>query len=604
MNFLREVLNLNQAKDVEGYEELQDRINEKNDFLKSIYSCFSELNRNLKEFKKKLIILNSNLSNLTFSQDEKNIHEICKLMYQKIINNSIQDNGLTEEVLKNLDEHIKKFNNEIEFYEELKKINKELQEEKDRVNKNKDLYSKYGKDAEIKIKKFVELNSQYLSDLPFELKDELSEITLNPIKSLNNYKNSVNRVNQLVKKFNDKQNSFFEYLPNLGNEDGAFFYRFIKIYLQNLEIGEKYLNLNRKEMNESKVVEEKSKLRELIEMNENNKRNETSVELIQYQSDLEFYKCKDKKEFELMALTVDTINKNIDKDIFPNYNYKDELKNYNERKLIEKLLETKGDIDEKTAQEFLDSLKDKANHRTLIIVLSKLRSNNRDLKIKSLFELLGKAFNILLQNAEKNNEYDIAKNCMILSQTYFILDEKKNKIYLFEQIKKNPWLISPSFWRGFIDDMMKLEFIRIKKQFIFMNLDIEKKKNITPKQKTKLNDVVFTQLLPCVSNMIDFQIDKRIILKITNDFAQQYNYLSTKNMDSLISLISKDKEEIEKLRKEYNPSLEQLNKTDDVNKEIKETKDEENKKDVQEEYKESKDNIETKEQESTENKKE
>jgi len=604
MNFLREVLNFNQAKDVEGYENLQNRINEKNDYLKSVYSCFSELNRNLKEFKRKLITLNSNLLNLAFSPDEKNIHEICKLMYQKIINNSIQDNGLVEEILKNLDEHIKKFNYEIEFYEELKKINKELQEEKDRVNKNKDLYNKSGRDAEIKIKKFVELNSHHLSNLPIELKDELSEITLNPIKNLNNYKNSVNKVNQLIKKFNDKQNLLFEYLPGLGNEDGAFFYRFIKIYLQNLEVGQKYLNLNKKQMNESKVVEENSKLKELIEMNENEKKDEKPVELVQYQSDLEFSKCKDKKEFDLLALTIDTINKNIDKDIFPNYNYEGELKNYNERKLIEKLLEEKGDIDEKIAQEFLDSLKDTANHKSLIIVLSKLRSNNRALHTKSLFDLFGKAFNILLENAEKNNLYEIAKNCMILSQTYFIIDEKKNKIYLFELIKINQWLASPNFWRGFIEYMMKLEFTRIKRLYTFANFDIEKNKNVTPKMKTKLNDIVFTQLLPCVSNMIDFQIDKRIILKIADEYSQKYNYLSAKNLDNLISLISKDKEEIEKLRKEYSPSLEQINKTHDTNEEIKETKNEENKKDDKEENRENKDNGEPKEQEPTENKKE
>ena len=595
MNFLREVLNFNQTKDVEGYETLQIRINEKNDFLKSIYSCFSELNRNLKEFNRKLITLNSNLSSLAFSPDEKNIHEICKLMYQKIINNSIQDNGLVEEVLKNLDEHIKKFNSEIEFYEELKKINKELLEEKDRVNRNKDLYNKSGREAEIKIKKFVELNSKYLSNLPFELKDELSEITLNPIKNLNNYKISVNRVNQLIKKFNDKQNLFFEYLPGLGNEDGAFFYRFIKIYLQNLEIGEKYLNLNRKQMNESKVVEENSKLKELIEMNESNKKDEKPVELVQYQSDLDFSKCKDKKEFDLIALTIDTINKNIDKDIFPNYNYEDEFRNYEERKLIEKLLEEKGDIDEKNAQVFLDSLKNTANHRSLIITLSKLRSNNRAIQTKSLFDLLGKAFNILLENAEKNNLYEIAKNCIILSQTYFIIDEKKNKVYLFELIKINKWLTSPNFWRGFIEYMMKLELTRIKKLYTFTNFDIEKNTNITPKMKTKLNDVVFTQLIPCVSNMIDFQIDKRIILKIADEFSQKYNYLSTKNLDNLISLISKDKEEIEKLRKEYSPSLEQINKTNVINKEIKETTDEENKKDDKEEDKENKDNSEPKE---------
>ena len=490
---------------------------------------------------------------------------------------------MTDDILKNLNEHIAKFNEEKNFYLEFKKINKELQEEKEKLKKNKEAYYKAGRDAENKIKKFVKNYHEQLSNLPEELQQELNGYTSNPKKALYNYRNSVAKVNQLVDKFNDKQSDLFDYLPELGNEDGVFFFRFIKLYLQNLESGEKYLSSNKKQMNESKTVESNNKLKELIEENENNRRDEKLIDLVQYQTDLEFNKCKDKDEFDLYALTVDTINKYIDKDIFPNYNYINELNNYKEGQLLKRLFEEKGEIDKKTAQEFLDSLKDTSIHKSIFIVLSQLRTNSRFLRSKSLIELLGKGFNILLENAERKKLYENAKNCIILSQTYFYNDENKNKVYIFELIKNNKWISSPNYWRGFIDFMIKKEFQRFEKVFPDLNFNIEQNINITKRIKTKLNDVVFSQLLTFTSNMIDFGIDKRIVVKIVDEFIEKYNYLSIKNIESLYSLISSDKEEIEKLRKEYNPSLES---------EIKKTENSE----VKEDKKENKDNKEVKEE--------
>ena len=583
MNFLKGVLNLNKGKEVDGYENLQNRINEKNEYLKNIFHCFTDMHTSLKEFLKKISLLNENLINISFPLEEQNIHDTCILIYKKIIDNIQQDFILTDDILKNLNEHIAKFNEEKNFYLEFKKINKELQEEKEKLKKNKEAYHKAGRDAENKIKKFVKNYHEQLSNLPEELQQELNGYTSNPKKALYNYRNSVAKVNQLVDKFNDKQSDLFDYLPELGNEDGVFFFRFIKLYLQNLESGEKYLSSNKKQMNESKTVESNNKLKELIEENENNRRDEKLIDLVQYQTDLEFNKCKDKDEFDLYALTVDTINKYIDKDIFPNYNYINELNNYKEGQLLKRLFEEKGEIDKKTAQEFLDSLKDTSIHKSIFIVLSQLRTNSRFLRSKSLIELLGKGFNILLENAERKKLYENAKNCIILSQTYFYNDENKNKVYIFELIKNNKWISSPNYWRGFIDFMIKKEFERFEKVFPDLNFNIEQNINVTKRIKTKLNDVVFSQLLTFTSNMIDFGIDKRIVVKIVDEFIEKYNYLSIKNIESLYSLISSDKEEIEKLRKEYNPSLES---------EIKKTENSE----VKEDKKENKDNKEVKEE--------
>ena len=40
------------------------------------------------------------------------------------------------------------------------------------------------------------------------------------------------------------------------------------------------------------------------------------------------------------------------------------------------------------------------------------------------------------------------------------------------------------------------------------------------------------------------------VLKIADKFVKKYDYLSNSNLNNLFEIISKDKEEIEKLRKE------------------------------------------------------
>jgi hypothetical protein len=215
--------------------------------------------------------------------------------------------------------------------------------------------------------------------------------------------------------------------------------------------------------------------------------------------------------------------------------------------------------------------------------LSILRTNSRFEKGKSLIDLLGKGFNILLEYAAKNKLYDNVKNCIILSQTYYYNDENKNKIYIFEYIKNNKWIKSASFWRSFIKDMIKNEFIRFEKVFPDANFSVENNININKKIREKLNEVVFSQLLTYVNNMKDFCLDKRVIIKITDEFITKYNYLSKNNINAIYDLITEGnegKEDIEQLRKEYSPDLEkELNNENNIEetKESKKPKENENK---------------------------
>ena len=552
MNFLK-FFTTTVTKDVEGYEKLQKRINDKSNFLESAFHSFSDLNKSLKDFLKQVIQYNTKFTSIIKSPEEQPIHETCKLIYQKLINDLEQNSIVIDEYRTNLNQLLTHFNQEKNIYEDLKRINKELDEEKNKLIKNRDTYYKVARDAEKKIKIFVQNNMHNLSNLSPELKTELNNIVSNPIKCYDNYTSSISKVNDLVIKFNNTQNYIFNSLPDLGNEDGVFFFRLVRLYFQCLENCEKYLNSNKKQMNNSKTVETNSALKILIEENENKKRYEKKVNLVQYQSDINFNSCKNRNEFDICANTVDIINKYINKEIFKDYNYNQELKNYEESILVKKLFEEKGELSDDMENNFLASLNDPSIYYTVIVVLSQLRTNNKLNKSKSLIKCLGKAFNKILDYAEKNKLYDHAKNCIILSQTYYYQDSnEKEKIFLSEEIKNHKWLISQEFWREFIDNMIRLEFSRLENDLNLPYFSADKKMNITKEIKSKFNDVVFSQLLAYITNMIYFIPDKKIVLKISDEFVQKYNYLSNSNLDTLLGIISQDKEEIEKLRNEYN----------------------------------------------------
>ena len=174
-----------------------------------------------------------------------------------------------------------------------------------------------------------------------------------------------------------------------------------------------------------------------------------------YQTELDINKCQNDHEFEVMCGSKNLINNYINKEIFPNYSYDVELKSYKINQVIKKLFDGSGEIDSKLSEEFLKLMNEESTHKAAFVILSQLRTNSRFLRNKSLIELLAKGFNISLSLSEKNKNYDNVKSCIILSQTYFYNDENNKKVYIFDYIKNNPWLKSSSFWRSFIDDMIK-----------------------------------------------------------------------------------------------------------------------------------------------------
>ena len=597
MYFLSRLLP-SQGKDVEWFQTLQQRIDEKYKFFDTVCQNMREFNKILKTFSDKLENQSKNFDNISHTLEDQYLYDTYKLIHIKIIENIKAENTYADENLKMLEIHLNKYKAERHIYSELKNIRKNLEEEKEELKTNKTGYHKSGNEMEKKVQAFVESNLNIMNNLPPNLKTQLNGLVKNPKKLLKKYKESIQKVNDLSISFNKKQNELFTLLPFFGNEDNKFFSLLTNTFLTAIQKNSEFLELTKKNLSIIQKNEKKDDLNNFINESLNNKSEEKKVELIQYQSGLEFNKCKDKNEFDKEAKVVETINKTMEDKIFTNYDYEADLKTFQEAKLIKKLFEMK-EIDENSGKELLDSLDDKMNHKAMFIVLSQLRTNSTFHRPKTFIQVFGKAFNKMINMANKNEIYDYVKNCIILSQTYFYdegEDKDKKKKYLFEEIKSNKILNNSHFWRGFIDSMLKLEFDRFKVNHAYPDYDIEKGENIPDRIKRKLDEIVFSQLLSFITNLNDFEIDKRVILKIADEFIQKYKYLSESNIESVYQIISNEKDDLEKLRKEYDASLES---------EIIEIKDEKSvvKKDVKEEKKEEQ-KEEKKEEEKKEEKKE
>ena len=571
-----------QKKDVDFYDSLQDLIISKKQYYTHIHNSIINLSTCLNEFQIRISNLNYNLDNIEFPKEETNIHNLIKSIHKRILEKFKENIKTLDDINTHFTKYIDDLKTEIKIYKEYKDIYIKLDDEKIKLKKNEETYHDTGKKNESKIIQFVDRNIQRINQIEQseELMDELAQLTFPTSLSYQIYEKSLNDVNNLVATYNQKHCKYFNYLPEILAKDEVFYYNLINTYVTLLKKENKKINEEIKKFEDANNIEKKenkSEMKKLIEKYEKNKIEEKMKKFIQYPTNILFTDCKNKKQFEVYFKSVDIIKKYVNKKIFPDYKYEDELNNFKMSELIQKLFSNKSEeINSNLKDTFDDLIENPSLYNTLFIILSKLRTNGTFSQSKALISLLGEGFEKVLINSKKNKLYENAKNIIILSQTYYYEDEKKEKIYIFEFIKNNKWLKTAKFWRNFINYMLDNDLKRFDK--------------INEKDNFKLGEVVFSNLLTFASNMKSFEIDKRIIIKILDELFDKYNYVSEQNKQIIYQMIIQTNEddvniyeELIRLRKEYDESLENnkdenKNNKDKINSnEIKEVKKEDKK---------------------------
>ena len=203
--------------------------------------------------------------------------------------------------------------------------------------------------------------------------------------------------------------------------------------------------------------------------------------------------------------------------VLPEFNLELEQKRSTIRKLSFKVFTSNKDFifSPEEKNQLIEYVKEKESRMIFLHTLNKQRTSGKFQRSERLMNNLEEIVKEILDISEKENDYESAKNCIILSQTFYI-EEKGKKRYLFESIMNNAWLISPEFWEGVIEQMIQDE---IEKNHL---VDYVKSGETNEENEKRISNIAFSQVLPYSNNMLDFRMDRDVVLGVVMKFIEKY----------------------------------------------------------------------------------
>lgn len=548
--------------------KLHERLLLKIDYYKSLYNSFETIFKSLNELNKKLgstkLTMDPTIPASLYSNSEgTEIDDIIwygvPLTLKKVLDYikvSCDYNTQTLfNIVSNLKFLVKKMKTEKSEYEDFQKSVNALNSSKNTMEKNMKAYHQKMTAAEtsvldynkVLVKNLSIIESPDIMQAKTQLEIKTKQLMDESIKPFNTYKNSVNKANELRVDSINKQKSLLYVYQELEEEIGKFNINTLKLFYQNQTIQKGFLDIEYLELRKIVNVDNTFKdIKQLIIEYTGHDKPEEEIPFTYFPTTIDFDRSDTTEIYQIYNKSVIYI-KNIIPDEFPKFDQELEEKKNEMREVTYKLFEKYTKEGEK---ELLKLIEDNRTFYFFLILLSKLRTNNRFKQDSQLIDLLGIILNKILNYSENNLDYESARNCIILSQTFFA-EKNDQKYYLIEKIKKHKWLTSVEFWFNFIDKMVDKEidkFVKmredVKKNDIIYNQD-----KLNEKLKNKLSELLFSQLLPYVNNMNEFKLPLKTIVQLTETFSQKYNFLSDAQKESIFGLIS-DGKEIEKIRKE------------------------------------------------------
>ena len=536
------------------FNAFKDELQKKNIFINNSLSLFKTQMKLIDSIIKNLNTHSKFLSNIDNTKDKDYIYEIIKLIIGNIEMMMTFDSQLIKELISNLTMLIdtkKKDNRKNNL--EIEPIYNQLRENKEKMEKQKKLYFDIMTKTELFILDNIDSMLEKKKKLPIDNSLQNYEILKEPKINYLNYRICVGNVNKSISELNNKEKYILDYFDDIDNNFNLVISNLLKKFYENQNIKNNYISNN---INLIKDL--------IIKNNDNifkNKSKDNYLYLSKYSFDLiecenfpsciNFLHIKDNNEFNKCVNTIEFLNEIIG-NVYPNFSKDKEKKRNKIRKKIDNLINHNNfNITEEDKNELLETLKTNEENQMLFInILNRLRIDGKYKINKEVNCLIGNALNIIFNSLFINKNYDIVKNSIILSQTFYYEDESKEKKYISELIKNNELLHNEDFWRNYIDLMITNEFMKYQNNLQDKNINIFMKNNIPVNISNKLDELLFAQLIPNIKIMVEFNVDKKIIIKIMDEFIHKYDYLNKDHINSLYNIISMNKEEIEKLKKE------------------------------------------------------
>ena len=475
---------------------------------------------------------------------------------RKFINNTINNFEKYNSQLKQLTQHYSTFKQFSETYTSQQK----------KFNKIKEKFIDSASLVESKtVEKFQKRNEKQFDEnniISKKLKKDVQD-------NLKKYQACIEETNKKREEFILKQANLIKDDIELEQLDINIYYNVIGNYLSLYK--DKTINYINKHMKKLlKQLQEKNLEKEIKEyfssIKSNGKNDEKNPIVFEgYKTKINYDNCSNGEEFDTYLETVNFLEKNI-KEIFDNDTLEKEKLKGNLRDWIKKFFsfdDKSIEIDKNVIDEYYyNALKQPFTHRTFLKIVTDMRTSTHFNRNKQLIDLLGESLKIILEEARKNEDYRTAKNCLILSQTFYYMENDK-KIFSCECLKKNIWLETYEFWDKFCSYMIDEELKKLIDQNHDLNLDdIKQNKQYSEKLCSKIGDVIFSQLITIISNILMLTNNHSFAIELIESLKEKYIYFPKKNIDILYQSISTDENLIKQLLEEYNKKAfkEKLNK--------------------------------------------
>ena len=500
-------------KQLENNKNFMDEI-EKN--IKHIDNFLKEKAKLIKKYEEKYNDVNEVLIK-KYIEVEK-----CKISYLNSISKS-------EDIISKFYEN-KKFVEENKISEKKEELDKskeyELQkktiikETKKFENEYKDVIKNSAK-YEDKFLKQINESISGIKDVCLEITDKIKDIVIIFSESLkDSFQSPLNVIDNNIKELtsnNIKENMDKSMIKTFNNEQNFSNILPVKYELRSLIIVENYesrFSLDSKGSKGSKGKKPKKKKKDNDEENKGMVRFEDGFEEMTYfEDDCTLYTAQEIfNNFELIITNGLDIKVELDKNT---------TKNIISKILLNMQNYKPGEINNinKVSDEEINQLKNLLkDHPNRVIFLHKL-NDYRSLCLYELqdeyYKLFGDIFNYIIDVSVKENDYHSVEMVIILSKTYYISIDKKNKVYIQNMILNNECFKNKNFWEELLVYSISKEVVQSVKRD---NISREDEKKL----KTKNDSIIFSQLLSIVDNMFDFGADGNLVKEVIEPKIQFY----------------------------------------------------------------------------------
>jgi len=556
-----------------------DEINEKYEESHKFYELFSNLIKEYKECKSKNIENLNNILNKYFVNDNSTKDncqvETIKIEFKEIINSQIISEKEKIRQL-NYDDKINNVLNDInkskELINNLNNLYNSYIKSIDDIQKTNINYLKYFNNYEIKLIDTVDKSIKNKSKNNYNILAEYSNIITNNNTisqnsiDLNNLninefiydEEEQHKINEMTYKLKQKENKYKELLKNYDDNISLKYQEFKKC-IENIDI---YHN---------NFVEQENQIFTFVYLGyiislenesvyQKKQINFEKLTSINFQSCKELNQLFDTIDFEKYNMTLISPNKDdnhICKEIpsniiiklshIINYNFpyipilqRGDYEEPNIRfifNLCGKIFDKK-DISTEEESKIANLLKFPKYSFAFLKCLNLLRGKGKFALNNENFIILGNTMREIVDLYDNDKgEFELLQLLIVICQTYYSINKKKEKIYLIRFIEDHKLFQSEELWKYYIDESINRE-IKSKEKNLTENdssIDDEVMKNY------KKCNLYFSVLLSVTQNILEFQVNKEIIKKIMDDIiAKKYNIIP-EYIEQIKSLIDETK---------------------------------------------------------------